>query len=99
MIIYHFPPLPFQEGGDQMLFFCEFILAVIIVVIRQYMKNKVKYRIGIKRIILKAMATALALLLAAIVILQELIQQELYKISKQEKRLKQEEKFDLKKRG
>ena len=82
-----------------MLFFCEFILAVIIVAVRQYMKNKVKYRIGIKRIILKAMATALALLLAAIVILQELIQQELYKISKQEKRLKQEEKFDLKKRG
>ena len=97
MIIYHFPPLPFQEGGDQMLFFCEFMLAVII--IRQYMKNKVKYRIGIKRIILKAMATALALLLAATVILQELIQQELYKISKQEKKLKQEEKFDLKKRG
>ena len=82
-----------------MLFFCEFILAVIIVAIRQYMKNKVKYRIRIKRIILKAMATVLALLLAATVILQELIQQELYKISKQEKKLKQEEKFDLKKRG
>ncbi len=80
-----------------MLFFCEFILAVII--IRQYVKNKVKYRIRIKRIILKAMATVLALLLATTVILQELIQQELYKISKQEKKLKQEEKFGLRKRG
>ena len=82
-----------------MLFFCEFILALIIVIVRQYMKNKVKYRIGIKRIILKAMTTGLALLLAATEILQEVIQQELYKISKQEKKLKQEEKFDLKKRG
>ena len=76
-----------------MLFFFELILAIIIVAVRYYLKNKAKYRIKIKRILLKAAATVLALLLTITVLLQELIQQLLDKISIQEKNLKQIDKF------
>ena len=46
----------------------------------------------IKRILLKVAATVLALLLTITVLLQELIQQSLKKISEQEKKLKQTDK-------
>ena len=71
-----------------MLFMLELLLAIIIVAIRHYLKNKKKYQVKIKRIALKAAATVLAILLIATVLLQELCQQLLNKISKQEKKLK-----------
>lgn len=77
-----------------MLFFFELLLAIIIVAIRQYLKNKKKYQIKIKRILLKVVATVLALLLTITVLLQELIQQLLDRISTKEKKLKLADKFE-----
>ena len=81
--------MPFGKGGGNMLAFFELFLAIIIVAVRHYLKNKEKYQVKIKRIMLKVAATVLALLLTITVLLQELIQQLLNKISNQEKKLKQ----------
>ncbi len=82
-----------------MLFMFELILAIIIVAIRHYIKNKEKYGIKIKRFALKIAASILALLLTVTVLLQELFQQMLNKISKQENKLKLLDKTYLRKRG
>ena len=71
-----------------MLFLFELFLAIIIVAVKHYLRNKKKYQIKIKRIVLKIAATLLAVLLTVTVLLQELCQQLLNKISKQEKKLK-----------
>ncbi len=71
-----------------MLFMFELLLAIIIVVVRHYLKNKAKCRMKMKRTILKDIATILVFLLAATVVLQELIQNLLDKISIQEKKLR-----------
>lgn len=71
-----------------MLAFLELLLAIIIVAIRYYLKNKKKYQIKIKRILLKVAATVLALLLTITVLLQELIKHLLDRISSKEKKLK-----------
>ena len=42
-----------------MLFVFELLLAVIIVAVRHYLKNKKKYQIKLKRIVLKATAAIL----------------------------------------
>ncbi len=76
-----------------MLAFFELLLAIIIVAIRHYLKNKKKYQIKMKRILLKAAATVLALLLTITVLLQELIQHLLDRISSKEKKLKLLDKF------
>ncbi len=77
-----------------MLAFFELLLAIIIVAIRHYLKNKKKYQIKIKRILLKVATTVLALLLTITVLLQELIQQLLDRISSKEKKLKLLDKFE-----
>ena len=77
-----------------MLAFIELLLAIIIVAIRYYLKNKKKYHIKIKRILLKMAATVLALLLTITVLLQELIQHLLDRISSKEKKLKLLDKFE-----
>ena len=77
-----------------MLAFFELLLAIIIVAIRHYLKNKKKYQIKIKRILLKVAATVLALLLTITVLLQELIQHLLDRISSKEKKLKLLDKFE-----
>ena len=71
-----------------MLFVFELLLAVIIVAVRHYLKNKKKYQIKLKRIILKAIAAILAILLTVTILLQEIFQRLLDKISSQEQKLK-----------
>ena len=71
-----------------MLFVFELLLAVIIVAVRHYLKNKKKYQIKLKRIILKATAAILAILLTVTILLQEIFQRLLDKISSQEQKLK-----------
>ena len=71
-----------------MLFVFELLLAVIIVAVRHYLKNKEKYQIKLKRIVLKATAAILAILLTVTILLQEIFQRLLDKISSQERKLK-----------
>ena len=71
-----------------MLFFFELLLAIIIVAVRHYLKNKEKYQIKFKRIILKVVAAILAILLTVTILLQEIFQRLLDKISSQERKLK-----------
>ena len=71
-----------------MLFVFELLLAVIIVAVRHYLKNKEKYQIKLKRIVLKATAAILAILLTVTILLQEIFQRLLNKISSQEQKLK-----------
>ena len=71
-----------------MLFVFELLLAIIIVTVRYYLKNKKKYQIKLKRIILKATAAILAILLTVTILLQEIFQRLLDKISSQEQKLK-----------
>ena len=71
-----------------MLFVFELLLAIIIVAVRHYLKNKDKYQIKLKRIILKATAAILAILLTVTILLQEIFQRLLDKISSQEQKLK-----------
>ena len=71
-----------------MLFVFELLLAIIIVAVRHYLKNKKKYQIKLKRIILKATAAILAILLTVTILLQEIFQRLLDKISSQEQKLK-----------
>ncbi len=52
--------MPFGKGGGNMLAFFELFLAIIIVAVRHYLKNKEKYQVKIKRILLKVAATVLA---------------------------------------
>ena len=47
-----------------MLGFFELILAIIIIAVRHYWKNKGKYQIKVKRFLLKVTATIVALLFA-----------------------------------
>ena len=77
--------MPSLEEGDNMLFFLELILAIIIVAARYFLNNKEKYLIKIRKDVLKSIAAILAVLLTIIILLQELIQQVLYTISEQEK--------------
>lgn len=89
MIIYRSLPLcPPRKVVIPMLFMFELLLAIIIVAVRHYLKNKRNCRVKIKRIMLKAAATVLALLLAFTVLLQELIQRMLDQISIQQKKLR-----------
>ena len=76
-----------------MLFVFELLLAVIIVAVRHYLKNKKKYQIRLKRIILKATAAILAILLTVTILLQEIFQRLLDKISSQEQKLKKTDKY------
>ncbi len=71
-----------------MLFVFELLLAIIIVAVRHYLKNKEKYQIKLKRIILKVVAAILAILLTVTILLQEIFQRLLDKISSQERKLK-----------
>ena len=71
-----------------MLFVFELLLAIIIVTVRHYLKNKKKYQIKLKRIVLKATAAILAILLTVTILLQEIFQRLLDKISSQERKLK-----------
>ena len=71
-----------------MLFVFELLLAIIIVAVRHYLKNKEKYQIKFKRIILKVVAAILAILLTVTILLQEIFQRLLNKISSQEQKLK-----------
>ncbi len=71
-----------------MLFVFELLLAIIIVAVRHYLKNKDKYQIKLKRIILKVVAAILAILLTVTILLQEIFQRLLDKISSQERKLK-----------
>ena len=71
-----------------MLFVFELLLAIIIVAVRHYLKNKKKYQIKLKRIVLKATAAILAILLTVTILLQEIFQRLLDKISSQERKLK-----------
>ena len=77
-----------------MLAFFELLLAIIIVAVRHYLKNKDKYQVKIKRFVLKAVATILALFLTVTILLQELFEHLLDRISKQEKKLKLMDKYD-----
>ena len=76
-----------------MLFVFELLLAVIIVAVRHYLKNKEKYQIKLKRIVLKATAAILAILLTVTILLQEIFQRLLDKISSQEQKLKKLDKL------
>ena len=71
-----------------MLFVFELLLAIIIVAVRHYLKNKKKYQIKLKRTVLKATAAILAILLTVTILLQEIFQRLLDKISSQEQKLK-----------
>ncbi len=71
-----------------MLFVFELLLAVIIVAVRHYLKNKEKYQIKLKRIVLKVVAAMLAVLLTVTILLQEVFQRLLDRISSQEKKLR-----------
>ena len=79
-----------------MLFVFELLLAIIIVAVRHYLKNKKKYQIKLMRIILKATAAILAILLTVTILLQEIFQRLLDRISSQEKKLKILDKRKLK---
>ena len=74
-----------------MLVWFEILIAIIVVAVRHYRKNKSEYQSKIKRIILKLIATLLAILLAITVLLQEVIQRILDKVSIEEKKLRQPE--------
>ena len=71
-----------------MLFVFELLLAIIIVTVRHYLKNKEKYQIKLKRTVLKVVAAILAILLTVTILLQEIFQRLLDKISSQEQKLK-----------
>ncbi len=71
-----------------MLFVFELLLSVIIVAVRHYLKNKEKYQIKLKRIVLKVVAAMLAVLLTVTILLQEVFQRLLDRISSQEKKLR-----------